>query len=68
METAGRVGQHHALWGEPDGAAFVRQMPTFDNDDYRHTFYAANQTIHDLDEAVGVPRRFVEHEAPGLSL
>jgi len=69
VEAAGRVAQHHALWGEPAGQAFVGHMPTFDNDeDYRLTFYAANRAIHDLDDAVGVPRRSVEHEAPGLSL
>lgn len=69
VEAAGRVAQHHALWGEPAGPTFVGHMPTFDNDeDYRLTFYAANQAIHDLDDAVGVPRRAIEHEAPGLSL
>ena len=68
-ETAGRVAQHHALWGEPVGETFVGHMPTFDNDeDYRFTFYAANQAIHDLDQTVGVPRRALEREAPGLSL
>jgi len=69
VETAGRVAQHHALCGQPAGATFVGHMPTFDNDeDYRRTFYAANQAMHDLDDAVGVPRRAAEHEAPGLSL
>ncbi|MGB3055095.1 MAG: AAA family ATPase [Acidimicrobiales bacterium] len=69
VETAGRVAQHHALWGEPAGPTFVGHMPNFDNDeDYRLTFYAANQAIHDLDNTIGIPRRGIEREAPGLSL
>ena len=69
VEAAGRVAQHHALWGEPTGPHFVGHMPTFNNDeDYRLTFYAANQAIHDFDHTVGVPRRAVKREAPGLSL
>jgi len=69
VEAAGRVAQHHALWGQPTGAAFVGHMPTFDNDDdYRHTFYAANQAIHYLDHTIGIPYPAQGREAPGLSL
>lgn len=60
---------HHALWGQPTGPTFVGHMPTFNNDDeYRHTFYAANQAIHDLSQSVGIPGRSAASETPGLSL
>ncbi len=70
LEAAGRVAQHHALWGEPTSATFVGHMPTFNNDDYDydHTFYAANQAIHHLDRTVGVPHPVQKREAPGLAL
>lgn len=69
LEAAGRVAQHHALWGQPTGPTFVGHMPTFNNDDeYRHTFYAANQAIHDLSQSVGIPGRSAASETPGLSL
>ncbi len=69
IEAAGRVAQHYALWGEPTGPTFVGHKPTFNNDDgYRHTYYAANRAIADLDRPVGIPRPTQEHEAPGLSL
>lgn len=69
VEAAGRVAQHHALWGHPLGATFVGHMPTFNNDDdYRHTFYAASQAIHHLDRTVGIPHPAQQREAPGLSL
>ena len=48
---------------------FPELMPTFDNDDdYRHTFYAANQAIHYLDHTIGIPYPAQGREAPGLSL
>ncbi len=68
VEAAGRVAQHHALWSGLSGATFVGHMPTFNNvDDYRITFYAANQAIHDLDRTE-VGRRAVGRQTPGLSL
>ena len=69
IAAAGRVAQHHTLWGQPTGTTFVGHMPTFNNDeDYRHTFYAANQAIHDLDQTASIPHRVCEREARGLSL
>ena len=66
IDAAGRVAQHHALWGAPAGSALVGPMPPLGNDEYPVTFYAANRAIHDLHRAVG--RRSIEREVPGLSL
>jgi conjugative relaxase-like TrwC/TraI family protein len=67
IDAAGRVAQHHTLWGQPTGPTFVGHMPTFNNDeDYRQTFYAANQAIHDLDRTAGIPHR--AQQCPGLAL
>jgi conjugative relaxase-like TrwC/TraI family protein len=66
IDAAGRVAQHHALWGVPAGSALVGPMPPLGNDEYPVTFYAANRASHDLDRAVG--RRAIEREVPGLSL
>ena len=66
IDAAGRVAQHHALWGVPAGSALVGPVPPLGNDEYPVTFYAANRAIHDLDRAVG--HRGIEREVPGLSL
>lgn len=68
LEAAGRVAQHHTLWGVPSGSVLVGPMPPFGNDEYPITFYAANRAIHDLDRTIGVDRRSLSRPGPGLSL
>jgi len=69
IEAAGRVAQHHALWGTPNGSTFVGHLPTFENDDdYRITFYAANRAIRDLGRVAGTDRRTPGRDGPGLSI
>jgi hypothetical protein len=68
IEAAGRVAQHHTLWGVPAGPVLVGPMPPLGNDEYPITFYAATRAIHDLDRTVGADRRSLGRPGPGLSL
>lgn len=67
IEAAGRVAQHHALWGVAAGS-LAGPMPPLGNDDYAVTFYAADRAIADLDRNIGVDRRSLGRPGPGLSL
>jgi hypothetical protein len=68
VEAAGRVAQHHTLWGVPSGSVLVGPMPPLGNDEYPSTFYAATRAIHGLDRTIGVDRRSLARPGPGLSL
>jgi len=68
IEAAGRIAQHHTLWGVPAGSVLVGPMPPLGNDEYPITFYAATRAIHDIDRTVGVDRRSLGRPGPGLSL
>lgn len=67
VAAAGRVAQHRALWDLPETAR-VGPLPPIGQPDYEVTYYAANRAIAALGEAVELPRRSLDRDAPGLSL
>lgn len=67
VEAAGRIAQHRALW--PVANDVPLGSPPLDGPPERSlTYYAATNAVADFDRAIGIERRTITRDAPGLSL
>ncbi len=67
VEAAGRIAQHRALWPVPNDVPLG--PPPLDGPPERSlTYYAATNAVDDFDRTIGVERRTIARDAPGLSL